>query len=203
MHICMANMRVAPFPSTGSEGSYAPSCDGQLLKATYPPFDAFSRPFGGGRKDLETEPQKLGLSFCAPPFACGGTARYLSLYTPTKDLRAMAKSAPKTLVRQDFRRPRRRPPAGRHLHPLYRPPSRARGDEPAGVRGAAHRQAQGARAGEDAGGGGSQYRDHSRPHCRASRTRRAASRSRRSPAMPRISASNTTTSATSGRASCT
>ena len=40
-------------------------------------------------------------------------------------------------------------PDGTCLH-LYRPPSRARGDEPAGVRGAAPAGPQGARAGEDA-----------------------------------------------------
>ena len=75
----------------------------------------------------------------------------------------MAKSAPKDAVRQDFRRPRRRPAAGRHLHPLHRPPSRARGDEPAGVRGPAHGQAQGACAREDAGRGRPQHRHHRGP----------------------------------------
>jgi hypothetical protein len=33
------------------------------LKATYPPFDAFSRPFEGGRKYLETEPKARSFFF--------------------------------------------------------------------------------------------------------------------------------------------
>jgi len=51
------------------------------LKATYPPFDAFSRPFGGGRKDLETEPQSSVFLFCA--------AAYLSRHLPEAEPRAI------------------------------------------------------------------------------------------------------------------
>ena len=105
-------------------------------------------------------------------------------------------------LRQDLRGPRGRPPGRRHVHPLHRPPSRARGDEPAGVRRPAHGGPQGARAGEDAGRRRPQRADL-RPQPRASRTRKAASRSRRWPRTPRTSASSTTTSATCGRASCT
>jgi hypothetical protein len=41
-----------------------PAVTDSYLKAIYPPFDAFSRPFGGGRKDLETEPQSSVFLFC-------------------------------------------------------------------------------------------------------------------------------------------
>jgi hypothetical protein len=66
MHICMANMRVALFPSTRPAGHMNPAVTDSYLKATYPPFDAFSRPFGGGRKDLQDRAPKLGLSFLCP-----------------------------------------------------------------------------------------------------------------------------------------
>ena len=65
-------------------------------------------------------------------------------------------------LRQDLRRPCRRPAGRRHLHPLYRPPSGARGHEPAGLRRPAARRPQGAGAGENAGRGGPQ-RAHVRP----------------------------------------
>ena len=49
---------------------------------------------------------------------------------------------------------------GRHLPALHRPPSRPRGDQPAGLRGPAHDRPQGARAREDAGRGRPQRADH-------------------------------------------
>ena len=53
-------------------------------------------------------------------------------------------------------------PDGTCLH-LHRPPPRARGDEPAGLRGAAHGRPQGPRAGEDRGGARPQRADRRRP----------------------------------------
>ena len=85
--------------------------------------------------------------------------------------------------------------ARRHLPPLYRPPPRPRGDEPAGLRGPAPRRPQGARARK-------RRSPSSTTTCRrptapsASPIRKAASRSRRSPRTPQISASNITTSST-------
>jgi hypothetical protein len=49
---------------------------------------------------------------------------------------------------------------GRHLPALHRPPPRARGDQPAGLRGPAHGRPQGARAGEDARRRRPQRADH-------------------------------------------
>ena len=86
--------------------------------------------------------------------------------------------------------------------PLHRPPSRARGDEPAGLRGPAHDGPQGARAGKDAGRGRPQRADH-RPPPAASPIRKAPTRSTRWRRTPRISASNISTSTTSARASST
>ena len=63
----------------------------------------------------------------------------------------MPQSAPKTLYDKIFEDHVVGQAARWHLHSLYRPPSRARGDEPAGLRGPAHGGPQGARAGEDAG----------------------------------------------------
>ena len=48
---------------------------------------------------------------------------------------------------------------GRHLPPLHRPPPRPRGDEPAGLRGAARSRPQGAPARPDAGRAGPQRPD--------------------------------------------
>ena len=81
-------------------------------------------------------------------------------------------------VRQGMGQPRRRASAGRHLRALHRPAPRARGDQPAGLRGAAAGRAQGAPAGCDARGGGPQHPDL-RPPRRASRRRKAASRWKR------------------------
>src|SRR5712692_3095953 len=50
--------------------------------------------------------------------------------------------------------------ARRHLSHLYRPPSRARGDEPAGLRGLAPLRPQGSRTGKDALRRRSQRADH-------------------------------------------
>ena len=53
-------------------------------------------------------------------------------------------------VRQDLGQPRRGEAPGRDVHPLHRPPSAPRGDQPAGVRGPAPGRAQAAPAGSDA-----------------------------------------------------
>ena len=52
-------------------------------------------------------------------------------------------------LRQDLGRPCRPRGRGRHLPSLHRPPPRPRGDQPAGLRGAAHGRPQGPRARED------------------------------------------------------
>ena len=54
----------------------------------------------------------------------------------------------------------RRPPAGRHLPPLHRSPSRPRGDEPAGIRRPADHGASRSSARQDPGGRRSQRADH-------------------------------------------
>ncbi len=106
-------------------------------------------------------------------------------------------------LRQDLGRPRGRPQGGRHLAALYRPPSRARSDQPAGLRGPAHDGPQGARAGKDAGrrrsqradlaGPGQRHQERGKPH-----PGRGAGAERRT-----ISASNIIPSTTSARASST
>src|SRR6185503_5295888 len=63
-------------------------------------------------------------------------------------------------LRQDLGRPSGGRAAGRDLSHLHRSPSRARGHEPAGIRGAAPHRPQGARAGKDALRGRPQCADH-------------------------------------------
>ena len=105
-------------------------------------------------------------------------------------------------LRQDLGRPSGRRAAGRHLPHLYRPPSRPRGDEPAGLRGAAPGRPQGARAGEDAGRGRPQRADH-RPHQAQSRSGERRADRLSGARTPSCSASNISTSSTSARASST
>ena len=81
-------------------------------------------------------------------------------------------------LRQDLGQPRRRPPGGRHLRPLYRPPPGPRGDQPAGLRGAAAGRPQGPPPRGHAGRRRPQRADRATA-ARASPTRKAASRSRR------------------------
>ena len=92
-------------------------------------------------------------------------------------------------LRQDLGRPCGQRRAGRHVAPLYRPPSGPRGDQPAGLRGPAAGRPQGARARKDARRRRPQRADQPTAS-RASRTRKAASRSRRWPRTQPISASN-------------
>ena len=78
-------------------------------------------------------------------------------------------------LRKDLGRACRRAARRRHLPDLYRPASRPRSDQPAGVRGAARGRAQRAAARSDAGGARPQSADHAARRCR-----RAADPDRRS-----------------------
>ena len=102
-------------------------------------------------------------------------------------------------LRQGLGRPCGRRPAGRHLSPLYRPPDRPRGGQPAGLRGAAQRWPESPRAGTRAAGGRPQRGDVGPRRARIPRAPRRSPTSRRT---PHCSGSNITASATGRQGIC-
>ena len=156
----MASMLASLFPTPRRLGSDAPSCDGQLLKAaTLPSTPSAALPRAVTIPDDRASRPAF---FFWVAFAGLASTRYHR----RRQLRGRARNGQngtQDALRQDLRRPRRLAAAGRHVHPLCRPPPRARGDEPAGVRGPEAGEAQGARAREDAGRGRPQHRHLPRP----------------------------------------